>query len=749
MPFLHELSDRCSRQAEHPGYITLYDGARRHFNRFAPPGKWSKGAGPCEIEEAHARVRDPSHPWYRQRLERVDRHTALNALIQGSAARHIKLWMRAVSRDRIVPLLQMHDCLDCSVASREQAELVARLGCEAVQLDVPMRVDLKYGRTWGDASHTWDELNGATPRMAATRLTISIPESPAAVESAHVEEEGEPMLDRDAPYPHGERDEGPTESVFIYRDAGGKPYLKVEKRKAGSKRGKQYPQFHWTGSAWALGKPKGPKIPYRLPELIAAPLDTAVHIAEGEKDAETLAALGLIATTNSEGARKGGSAAELNQWFVGRKRAFIPEDNDDSGRKFAQEKAKALESIVPDIRIVSFLDVPEGEDVTYWLKELGHSVAEYLARCEASLQWAPPLASVCAADVTMNAVSWWWPNRFALGKLGIIAGLPDEGKGQLFALVAARVTTGGLWPCSEGRAPLGNIVYLQSEDGLGDTVVPRLVAAGADLARVHFISLVVEQGKKRMLSLRDDLDRLRKLVLEIGDVRVVLIDPVSAYMSGAAAGGRIDTFRTGDVRAVLGPVSELAEELNIGVLGIMHFNKKADITNIVLRISDSLAFGAAARHVYAAIDDKENDRKLLVRGKNNLAPRNACGTLAYRFNEKLVGNDPKTKAPIRAPFIEFDDAYVDITAAEAMRAVSDFTAPGTGERARTLLHNMLASGTPIPESTFRDMAKEEDISWPTMKNVKRKLRIKSVRSESLGIAGKGHWLWQWPDEGRG
>ena len=59
-----------------------------------------------------------------------------------------------------MPLLQMHDCLDCSVSSREQAELVARLGCEAVQLDVPMRVDLKFGRSWGDAKHTWEELHG-------------------------------------------------------------------------------------------------------------------------------------------------------------------------------------------------------------------------------------------------------------------------------------------------------------------------------------------------------------------------------------------------------------------------------------------------------------------------------------------------------------------------------------------------------------------------------------------------------------
>ena len=66
--------------------------------------------------------------------------------------------MRACYREGIVPLLQMHDCLDCSVTSRAQGELIARLGCEAVQLDVPMKVDLKFGNSWGDATHEWDEL---------------------------------------------------------------------------------------------------------------------------------------------------------------------------------------------------------------------------------------------------------------------------------------------------------------------------------------------------------------------------------------------------------------------------------------------------------------------------------------------------------------------------------------------------------------------------------------------------------------
>ena len=99
---------------------------------------------------------DPEHPWFYHTLQRTGTYTALNALIQGSAARHTKLWMRACWREGIVPLLQMHDCLDCSVTTREQGELIARLGCEAVQLEVPMKVDVKFGKSWGDATHTWE-----------------------------------------------------------------------------------------------------------------------------------------------------------------------------------------------------------------------------------------------------------------------------------------------------------------------------------------------------------------------------------------------------------------------------------------------------------------------------------------------------------------------------------------------------------------------------------------------------------------
>jgi len=243
LPFLRQLSGIYTRRARSQGYISLYDGARRHFGRFAPGGKWQKGAGPCSLKEAQEWLKDPDHPWYRRGpLYRADTHTALNALIQGSAARHTKLWMRACWRENIVPLLQMHDCLDCSINSREQAELIARLGCEAVQLDVPMRVDLKYGRNWGDAKHTWaelqqskpvlkklsqqmaapSELNGhiAIPPTTISALIIPNPEEPETLEKRLARIPladliGEKLIDGKIACPFHEDD---TPSLHVYHD---------------------------------------------------------------------------------------------------------------------------------------------------------------------------------------------------------------------------------------------------------------------------------------------------------------------------------------------------------------------------------------------------------------------------------------------------------------------------------------------------------------------------------------------------
>ena len=178
LPFINQLSRRCQNEAADRGYLTLYDGARRHWSDWEAPGvAWTKGAGPCARDEAERRIKDSAHPWYgRTWLRRADTYKALNALIQGSAARHTKLWMRACWREGIVPLLQMHDALDCSVGSPEQADRVARLGCEAVGLEVPIQVDLKFGRNWGDAKHSWEELH------STSAIVVPPPQAAAAAD---------------------------------------------------------------------------------------------------------------------------------------------------------------------------------------------------------------------------------------------------------------------------------------------------------------------------------------------------------------------------------------------------------------------------------------------------------------------------------------------------------------------------------------------------------------------------------------
>src|SRR5437899_12965962 len=97
----------------------------------------------------------------------------------------------------------------------------------------------------------------------------------------------------------------------------------------------------------------------------------------------------------------------------------------------------------------------------------------------------PELIVRCAADVKPEPVEWLWPGRIALGKLTLIAGEAGLGKSQLSIAMAGAVTTGGPWPCGEGRAPPGNVIFLCAEDSAADTIVPRLMATGANLRHVH------------------------------------------------------------------------------------------------------------------------------------------------------------------------------------------------------------------------------------------------------------------------
>jgi DNA polymerase I-like protein with 3'-5' exonuclease and polymerase domains len=180
LPFVLALAVDCQRQAEKAGYLQLYDGTRRHFNEWeAAYIPWGPGTGPCSIEEARRRARDPQHPWFGCQLQRAGAYFAVNSLIQGNAARQAKLWMRACWREGIVPLLMMHDGLELSVTSPEQAERVAQLGREAITLSVPMQVEVLYGRTWADAKHAWTDIPAPAPPVSVAMSYQPPPPVPA------------------------------------------------------------------------------------------------------------------------------------------------------------------------------------------------------------------------------------------------------------------------------------------------------------------------------------------------------------------------------------------------------------------------------------------------------------------------------------------------------------------------------------------------------------------------------------------
>src|SRR6476620_11114208 len=120
--------------------------------------------------------------------------------------------------------------------------------------------------------------------------------------------------------------------------------------------------------------------------------------------------------------------------------------------------------------------------------------------------------------------------------------------------------------------------------------------------------------------------------------------------------------------------------MDVAIIGMLHFNKKLDVNNALLRISDSLAFGDT-RHVYAVVDDAEHKRKLFVKAKNNLAIGDNK-SLAYRFRERDVGTDKQTSEIIRAPFIQWEGEHVEVTASQAMAATKS---PGAKDQAKKFL----------------------------------------------------------------
>lgn len=219
------------------------------------------------------------------------------------------------------------------------------------------------------------------------------------------------------------------------------------------------------------------------------------------------------------------------------------------------------------------------------------------------------------SDIRPEPIAWLWPGWLACGKLHLLAGAPGQGKTTLALALAASVTTGGRWP-DGSRCPVGNVLIWSGEDDPADTLLPRLMAMGADRERVYFVSGARIDGEDHPFDPARDLVQLSAAVAQIGDVRLMVVDPIVSAVAG-------DSHKNTEVRRSLQPLVDLAAAMRAAVVGITHLSKGTAGRDPTERVTGSIAFTAVVRVVLLAAKVKgENgeDRRILVRSKSNIGP---------------------------------------------------------------------------------------------------------------------------------
>ncbi|VVP53025.1 AAA family ATPase [Pseudomonas fluorescens] len=220
--------------------------------------------------------------------------------------------------------------------------------------------------------------------------------------------------------------------------------------------------------------------------------------------------------------------------------------------------------------------------------------------------------AVSAADIKPVAIRWLWPGWLAKGKLHILAGAGGTGKTTLLIGLIATITTGGRWPDGEICQERGNVLIWSSEDDPADTLVPRLIAAGADTSRVHIIQgRLNAQGEADPFDPSNDIGLLRDTARELGGVSLLMLDPIVSAVKG-------DMHKANDVRRALQGVVDFAEQNLCAVVGISHFAKGGAGSSPADRVIGSQAFSALARTVLVAAKEDDSDQRVLARAKSNI-----------------------------------------------------------------------------------------------------------------------------------
>lgn len=324
---------------------------------------------------------------------------------------------------------------------------------------------------------------------------------------------------------------------------------------------------------------------------------------------------------------------------------------------------------------------------------------------------------ITLAEVEPERIEWIWAARMARGKLNIVAGEPGLGKSTVAMDILARLTAGTPLPDGEVPTTPETVLYVTDEDGIADTLRPRMEAAGADLDRVH----TVVDGT---LTVPDDVTVLEGYIADVG-AGVAVLDPLSAFYSP-----EVNSWRNADVRRALRPVTKMTERTRCALTGIEHTTKDAKKAAIH-RVQGSVGVIGATRVALAVGRDPDDEsRCVLAPLKSNLAA--PAPALAYRIVEVAPGV-----------------AGVEWLGESEHDAARIWSLPDTAEergevdRAADFLEAVLAEG-PTPTKDVNREAEEMGLSTRTLRRARVRLGVLSERVG--GVGREGQWMLRLPDQ---
>jgi hypothetical protein len=328
------------------------------------------------------------------------------------------------------------------------------------------------------------------------------------------------------------------------------------------------------------------------------------------------------------------------------------------------------------------------------------------------------------ADVEPEPLTWLWRGRIPLRKLTVLEGDPGLGKSTIAFDLMARVSTGAPMPDGSPTEAGGGVI-LTAEDGLGDTVRPRLDVAGADVDKIVALKGVRDQDGKLRIPTVEDIAALTRACEKV-EAKIVVIDPLMAYLPSQR-----NSWRDQDVRQALTPLAKMAEEIGVAVVAIRHLNKSVG-TQAIYRGGGSIGIvGAARSALLVAKDPEDHTRKVMACIKINLA--SPPPSLAYRIDQvTLDGIGDVSKIVWEGESPHTADALLAVPVSQEERSA-------LGE-AKEFLRETLSNGQ-VPAKKVQRLAEKAGIADKTLQRARKALRIQSNKG-----GFQESWVWSLPED---